>query len=335
MAESEDREDRGGLTLVGAINRALHEAMEADEAVVTLGEDVGVDGGVFRVTDGLIEKFGEAPVMDTPLAESGIVGVAAGMAINGLRPVPEMQFSGFSCHAFAQIENHVSRYRRRTRGAHGMPMVIRMPYGAGVRALEHHSESREVFYAHMPGLKTVIPATPRRARALLRAAIDDPDPVIFMEPKAIYRSFRAEVPEEPDEARIGAARRVREGDAMTVVAWGAMLHRALEAADELSDEDGAEAEVLDLETISPVDHDAIVESVRRTGRLLIVCEAPLSYGPAGEIAMRAMEGAFFSLTAPVRRVCGWDVPVPFFAREQIYLPSAERMLRAMRGLLGT
>jgi len=328
-----DASDDKGRTMVEAINLALHEAMAEDQTVLTLGEDVGVDGGVFRVTDGLIDQFGEDRVIDTPLAEAGIIGIAVGMALNGLKPIPEMQFSGFSYHGFAQIENHVSRYRWRTRGAHGMPMVIRMPYGAGVRALEHHSESREVFYAHMPGLKTVIPATPRRARALLRAAIDDPDPVVFMEPKAAYRSHREDVPEDPDDAEIGAARLVREGDALTVVAWGAMLHRALEAADRLADEDGAKAEILDLETIAPIDHDAIVRSVAKTGRLLIVCEAPLSYSPAGEIAMRAIEGAFYSLVAPVRRIAGWDVHVPFFAREQLYLPGTDRIFDGMRELL--
>ena len=321
-----------GLNMVEAINRALHDAMEADETVVTLGEDVGVDGGVFRVTEGLIDAFGQERVIDTPLAESGIAGVAIGMAINGLKPIPEMQFSGFSYYALAQIENHASRIRWRTRGAHGVPMVVRMPYGAGVRALEHHSESREVFYGHMPGLKTVIPATPRRAAALLRAAIEDPDPVIFMEPKAVYRAFREQMPDEPEAAEIGKARTVREGGDITIVSWGAMLHRALEAAEKLA-EDGAEAEVIDLETIAPIDGEAIAASVRRTGRLLIVNEAPISYGPAGEVAMRAVEGAFFSLTAPIRRVVGWDVHVPYFAREQEYLPGVSRVVNAARDLL--
>ena len=325
-----DRDNR--MNMVEAINLALHEAMEADEAVVTLGEDVGVDGGVFRVTDGLIDRFGDERVIDAVLAESVIVGAALGMAINGLKPVAELQFSGFSYQGLAQIENHVSRINWRTRGAHNAPMVIRMPYGAGVRALEHHGESREAFYAHMPGLKTVIPATPRRARALMRAAIADPDPVIVMEPKAIYRAFREDVDDEPDEAEIGRARVVREGNALTVVSYGAMLHRALEAAGTLADEDGVEAEVIDLETLSPIDQATLAESVRKTGKLLIVNEAPLSYGPAGEIAMRVMEGAFFSLTAPIRRVTGPDVHVPFFAREQIYLPSAARILREARDL---
>ena len=329
MAEKKKK----GLNMVEAINGALHAAMEADESVVTLGEDVGVDGGVFRVTEGLIEAFGEERVIDTPLAESGIVGVAIGMAINGLKPIPEMQFSGFSYHAFAQIENHATRLRWRTRGAHGVPMVIRMPYGAGVHALEHHSESREVFYGHMPGLKTVIPATPRRAAALLRAAIDDPDPVVFMEPKAVYRAFREELPDDPEKAEIGKARVVREGGDVTIVSHGAMLHRALEAAEKLAEEESAEAEVIDLETIAPIDAETIAASARKTGRVLIVNEAPLSYGPAGEVAMRVIEGAFFSLVAPVRRVCGWDVHVPYFAREQDYLPGVGRIVGEARELL--
>lgn len=326
-----DRND--GMNMVEAINLALHEAMEADEGVVTLGEDVGVDGGVFRVTDGLIERFGEERVIDAVLAESVIVGSAFGMALNGVRPVVELQFSGFSYQGLAQIENHVARVNWRTRGAHHAPMVIRMPYGAGVRALEHHSESREVFYAHMPGLKTVIPATPGRARALLRAAIDDPDPVVFMEPKAIYRAFREEVPDNPGDAEIGRARVVRKGDALTVISYGAMLHRALEAAETLTEEDGVEAEVIDLETLSPIDAETIANSVKTTGKVLIVNEAPLSYGPAGEIAMRVIEGAFFSLTAPIRRVTGPDIHVPYFAREQIYLPGAERIVGEARDLL--
>ena len=321
------------LTMVEAINLALREAMAQDDDVVVIGEDVGVDGGVFRVTDGLIDEFGDERVIDAVLAESVIIGASVGMAINGLKPVAEMQFSGFSYHAFAQIENHVARMRWRTRGAHTVPMVIRMPYGAGVRALEHHSESREVFYAHMPGLKTVIPASPARARTLLRAAIDDPDPVIFMEPKAAYRAFREEVPGDPENAEIGRARIVREGSDLTIISYGAMLHRAMEAAETLSGDDNLEAEVIDLETLNPIDGETIASSVRRTGRAVIVNEAPLSYGPAGEIAMRIIEGAFFSLTAPIRRVTGWDVHVPFFAREQIYLPDASRIAREARDLM--
>lgn len=327
-------EENEGLTMVEAINRTLHEAMEQDEAVMTIGQDVGVDGGVFRVTEGLIETFGEDRVIDSPLAESGIAGVSVGMAMNGLKPVAEMQFSGFSYYAMAQIENHAARMRWRTRGAHSVPMVVRMPFGAGVRALEHHSESREVFYGHMPGLKTVIPATPRRARALLHAAIRDADPVIFMEPKAVYRQMRETVPEEAETAEIGKVRVAREGDAVTLVSFGAMLHRALQAAEALA-EDGIEAEVIDVETIAPLDAAGIAASVARTGRLLIVNEAPPSYGAAGEIAMRVIEEEFYALRVPIRRVCGWDVHVPFFAREQAYLPSVGRIERAAREMAET
>jgi pyruvate dehydrogenase E1 component beta subunit len=267
------------------------------------------------------------------VAESGIIGVSLGMAMNGLRPIAEMQFSGFSYMGLAQVENHVSRIRWRTRGRFSAPMVIRMPYGAGVHALEHHSESREVFYAHMPGLKTVIPATPARARALLHAAVQDPDPVVFMEPKAVYRAGREEVPETAEPAELGRARTAREGDAATIVSWGAMLSRALEAAETAAEEDGVEAEVLDLETIAPIDAEAIAASVSRTGRLLVVDEAPRSYGPAGEIVMRAAEGDFYALRAAPRRVTGWDVHVPYFAREQAYLPDAGRITRALRAVV--
>jgi len=322
------------LTMVEAINLALHEAMERDDAVTVLGEDVGVSGGVFRATDGLHDAFGAKRAMDTPLAESAIAGMSVGMALNGLRPVAEMQFSGFSYYALAQIENHAARLRWRTRGGLGVPMVVRMPYGAGVRALEHHSESREAFYAHMPGLKTVIPATPRRARALLHAAIRDPDPVIFMEPKASYRRFRETVPEDDAPVELGHARIAREGGDLTVVAWGAMLPRVLEAAEALAGE-GTEAEVIDPETIAPLDAETIAASVGRTGRLLIVTEAPPSYGPAAEIAMRMIEEDFYALRVPIRRVCGWDVHVPYFAREQAYLPTAARIEAAARNLLSS
>jgi len=320
-------------TMVQAINLALRQEMERDETVVLLGEDVGVDGGIFRVTEGLLDAFGEGRVIDTPLAESAIVGSAVGMAINGLRPVAEMQFSGFSYLAFNQIEAHAARMRWRSGGRFAVPMVVRMPYGAGVRALEHHSESREVYWAHTPGLKTVIPSTPRTARALLVSAIRDPDPVIFMEPKQVYRSIKEEVPDEEETLPIGEARRVREGDGLTMVAWGAMLHRTLAAAETLAEEDGVEATVFDLATLAPLDTDAIAESVRRTGRLVVVHEAPQTYGPAAEIAQRVAEAAFLHLEAPVRRVAGWDTMVPYFAREQNYMPDAARILDGARACL--
>ncbi|MEQ9812809.1 MAG: alpha-ketoacid dehydrogenase subunit beta [Azospirillaceae bacterium] len=321
------------LTMVEAINQALHEAMEADEAVMVLGEDVGVDGGIFRATQGLIEAFGEERVVDTPLAESGILGFSIGLALNGMKPVPEMQFSGFSYLGFHQLESHASRMRWRTQGRFGVPMVVRMPYGAGVRALEHHSESREVFYAHMPGLKIVVPSTPANARALLHAAIADPDPVVFFEPKASYRAFREEVPDAVEEIEIGRARTAREGDDLTVIAFGAMLPVALEAAETLSGEDGREAEVIDLLSLSPLDHGTVTRSVARTGRCVVVHEAPMSYGPAGEICARINEHAFLTLEAPVARVTGPDIHVPFFAREEHFLPDAARVLAACRETL--
>jgi pyruvate dehydrogenase E1 component beta subunit len=320
-------------TMVEALNLALDEAMHEDPDVVVIGEDVGVDGGIFRVTDGLLDAYGSERVMDSPLAESGIVGFSIGMALAGLRPVAEMQFSGFGYFAFHQLESHAARLRWRSRGRFSVPMVVRMPYGAGVRALEHHSESREVFYAHVAGLKLVVPSGPRNARALLRGAIRDPDPVIFFEPKACYRGFREEVPDEPEIRAVGEVDVVREGRDLTLVAYGAMLSRALEAADRLSEEDGVECEVVDLLTLSPLDDRAIVESARRTGRVVLVHEAPRTFGPGAEILARLVEGAFLHLEAPVARVAGYDVHVPYFAREQAYLPDAERIVGAARSTL--
>ncbi|MDX1622963.1 MAG: alpha-ketoacid dehydrogenase subunit beta [Gemmatimonadota bacterium] len=320
-------------TMVEALNLALEQEMEGDDAVIVLGEDVGVDGGVFRVTEGLLDAFGEQRVMDTPLAESVIVGASLGMAIRGLKPVAEIQFSGFSYFAFHQLESHVARMRWRSRGRFTAPLVVRMPYGAGVRALEHHSESREAYYAHTPGLKMVIPSGPRTARALLVSAIRDPDPVVFFEPKAIYRAFREEVPDEEETLPIGEPRRVREGDDLTFVAYGAMLHRALEAAETLAEEEGVEADVIDLCTVSPLADGPIQESAKRTGRVVLVHEAPRSFGPAAEIVARLVEKAFWWLEAPVARVAAPDVIVPYFAREQAYLPDAARIVAAARETL--
>lgn len=319
-----------GLTMVQALNLAMRQEMERDERVLLIGEDVGVDGGIFRVTEGLLDRFGEARVIDSPLAESAIVGVSVGMAVSGLRPICELQFSGFGYLGFHQFESHASRMRWRSQGRFGVPLVARMPYGGGVRALEHHSESREAFYAHMPGIKMVIPSGPRNARALLVAAIRDPDPVVFFEPKAVYRAFREEVPDDEETMPIGRAERVREGDDVTVVAYGAMLHRAREAAERLSEEDGIEVDLIDLLTISPLDDAPIVESVERTGRAVVVHEAPRSFGPAGEIVARLVEKSFLYLEAPVRRVTGYDVHFPYLAREQAYLPDAGRIAAAVR-----
>lgn len=321
------------LTLVEALNLALRQEMERDESVVVLGEDVGVDGGVFRVTEGLLDSYGEGRVMDTPLAESVIAGASIGMAVGGLRPVCEMQFSGFSYFAFHQLEAHAARIRWRTRGRYGVPMVVRMPYGAGVHALEHHSESKEAYYAHTPGLKVVVPSGPRSGRALLVSAIRDPDPVVFFEPKAIYRAFREEVPEEEETLPLGEPQRARPGGDLTMVSYGAMLRRTLEAAELLAERDGIEAEVFDVQTLSPLDDGLIAESVRKTGRAVIVHEAHRSFGVGAELVARIMERSFFHLEAPIQRVTGFDVNVPFFAREQDYLPSTRRIVDAARTAL--
>jgi len=323
------------MTMVQAINLALHQEMEKDDRVIVLGEDVGKDGGVFRLTEGLVEKFGEERVMDTPLAESGIVGVSIGMALYGLRPVCEIQFSGFSYQNFHQIENHASRLRRRSQGRLNVPMVLRAPYGGGIRALEHHSESREAFWAHIPGLKMVIPSGPRNARALLVSAMRDPDPVIFYEPKAVYRAFREEVPEEEETLPLGKSQTVQEGKDITLIAYGAMMHPTLEAAQELKDKDQIEAEVIDLLTIMPLDDELFTASVKKTGRALIVHEAPRSFGPGAEIVARIMEKSFYYLEAPIARVTGYDVVIPLFAREGAYLPNVQRIVRAARNVLSS
>ncbi len=321
------------LTMIEALNLALRQEMEADDTVLILGEDVGEDEGIFRLTKGLLDQFGEDRVIDTPLAEAGIVGTSIGMAINGLKPVCEIQFSGFNYLAMHQIESHAARFRYRSRGRFPLPMVIRMPYGAGVRALEHHSESKEAWFAHTPGLKVVIPSTPRLARELLVSAIRDPDPVIFFEPKALYRLGREEVPDELDEPHpIGKARKARTGSDVTLISYGAMLPRTLEAAEALSSDD-IDAEVIDLLTISPLDHEPIVESVTKTGRAVIVHEGHRSFGVGAEIIARINEECLFYLKAPIERVTGFDLHVPFFAREQEYLPDADRIARAVRRIV--
>ncbi|MBU0518296.1 alpha-ketoacid dehydrogenase subunit beta, partial [bacterium] len=274
------------MNMVKAINLALEQEMAKDDSVVVLGEDVGVDGGVFRVTDGLIDKYGEARVMDTPLAESGIIGTSIGMALAGMRPVCEMQFSGFSYLITHQLEGHASRYRSRSMGAFTVPLVVRMPYGGGVRALEHHSESREGLYSTIPGVKVVMPSGPRNARALMVAAIRDDDPVVFMEPKHSYRAFKEEVPEEEETMEIGKAQIVQEGTDLTVIAWGAMLHRTMKVVEEAQEKLNKSIEVIDLLTVSPMDGNAIAESVKKTGRAVIVQEAPRSMGIASEIMAR-------------------------------------------------
>ena len=321
------------LNMVKALNQALFQEMERDADVLVLGEDVGVDGGVFRVTDDLQRTYGSQRVIDSPLAEAAIIGTAVGMALYGLKPVCEIQFSGFAFQCFHQIENHCARYRMRSQGRFHVPIVIRMPYGGGVRALEHHSESEEQFYAHIPGLKMVIPSGPRNARALLAAAIRDPDPVIFFEAKSLYHAAKEDVPDESEVMPIGRAQVAREGDALTLIAYGAMLRVALEAADVLRDEDGVAVEVIDLLTVSPLDRETLVASVKKTGRAVVVHEAPRSFGPGAEIAASIMDGAFLSLEAPIRRVTAYDVPFVGFAREKANVPDVPRVAAAARETL--
>ena len=321
------------LNLVKALNLALLQEMERDDDIVIIGEDVGVDGGVFRVTEDLHRKFGGKRVIDSPLAEAGIIGTAVGMALYGLKPVCEIQFSGFAFQCFHQIENHAARYRTRTQGRFHIPMVIRMPFGGGVRALEHHSESEEQFYAHIPGLKMVIPSNPRNARALLVSALRDPDPVIFFEHKGLYHAAKEEVPDEAETMPLGRAHVDREGRDLTLVAWGAMLRVAREAAETLQTEDGVSVEIIDLQTIAPLDAATLVASAQKTGRIVIVHEAPKSFGPGAEVLASIMEGAFLSLEAPIRRVAAYDVPFPGFAREKANVPDAARVIAAARETL--
>ncbi|CDK39562.1 Acetoin dehydrogenase E1 component beta-subunit [Halorubrum sp. DM2] len=316
--------DTQNLTLVQAVRDGLHTELREDDDVVVMGQDVGKNGGVFRATEGLFDEFGGDRVIDTPLAESGIVGTAVGMAAMGMRPVPEIQFSGFMYPGFDQIVSHMARFRTRSRGRFTLPMTLRAPYGGGIRAPEHHSESKEAFYAHEAGLKVVVPSTPYEAKGLLAASIRDPDPVIFLEPKLIYRAFREEVPDEPYTVPIGEAKTRREGDDVAVFTYGAMTRPTLEAAETLGEE-GIECEVVDLRTISPLDREAIVEAFEKTGRAVVVHEAPKTGGLGGEITAILQEEALLHQEAPIGRVAGFDVPYPLYALEDYYLPSAARI----------
>jgi 2-oxoisovalerate dehydrogenase E1 component beta subunit len=329
----EPREATETLTMQKALNLALDHALAADDTTLVFGEDVGRLGGVFRVTDGLQPKFGPMRVFDTPLAEAGIVGIAVGLAMNGFRPIPEMQFDGFSYPAVDQIVNQVARMRARSRGVLGMPITIRIPSFGGIRAPEHHGESLEALYAHVPGLKVVSPSTPNEAYHLLREAIEDPDPVIFMEPKSRYW-HRGEVVlgDSAAEPATYLSRVVRAGKHATLVTWGAMVPRCLEAA-EFAAEDGVELEVLDLRWLKPIDAAGIAESVSRTKRAVVVHEAPLSAGLGGEVSALINEQCFAELKAPVARVTGWDVPYPSGALEDQYIPSADRILTAVQKVL--
>lgn len=316
------------LTLVEAINLALTEEMARDERVVLLGEDVGKNGGVFRATQGLLERFGDHRVIDTPLSESAIVGASIGLAVYGLRPIAELQFEGFAFGAMEQLVAHASRIRNRSRGRYECPLVVRVPYGGGIHAPEHHSESNEAYFVHTPGLKVVAPSTPYEAKGLLLAAIRDPDPVIFMEPKKIYRSLREEVPEEEYTIPLGQSRIVVEGSNVTLIAWGAMLQVALQSARLMADR-GISCEVLDLRTLSPLDTEAIVESVSKTNRAVIVQEAQRNCGVAAEITACINEKALLHLEAPVERVTGFDTVMPLPKLEQHYLPDARRVANAI------
>ena len=321
------------ITLVQAVNDALRTEMRLDDRVVVLGEDVGVDGGVFRATEGLLEEFGPERVIDTPLAESGIVGTAIGMAVYGLRPVAEIQFDGFMPPAFDQIVSHAARIRWRSRGRFHVPLVIRAPYGGGIRALEHHSESPEAYYVHTPGLKVVIPSNPYDAKGLLIASIRDPDPVIFLEPKRLYRAFREEVPEEDYEVPLGKARVARDGKDLTLIAWGSMVPIALQAAEEAQERDGLAVEVIDLRTLVPLDWETIVESVRKTRRCVVVQESPRTGGFAAEIVSLINDKALYELEAPVLRVSGFDTAIPLARFEEHYVPDAGRVRWRMQQVL--
>lgn len=320
------------LNIVQAVNQALMNEMENDPTVVVYGEDVGVEGGVFRATVGLQEKFGKMRAFDSPLAESAIVGTAVGMAINGLKPVVELQFMGFSYPAFNQIISHVARMRNRSRGRYTLPMVIRAPYGGGIRALEHHSESTEVLYAHIPGLKVVIPSTPYDAKGLLIAAIRDPDPVLFLEPKKIYRAFKQEIPEEAYVLPIGKAKIVEEGEDVTIITWGSVV-RDVQKASEMVKSKGIYPEIIDLRTISPMDRETFVESVKKTGRAIVVHEAPKSFGVGAEIVSVINEKAFLYLEAPPTRVTGFDTIFPLPRGEKHYIPTPERIAKTIEDVV--
>jgi len=317
------------LTLVQAVNRALAQEMETDPTVLVLGEDVGKDGGVFRVTEGLLDAFGAGRVMDTPLAESGIVGVAVGLALGGFRPIAELQFMGFMYPAVNQMFAHVARYRNRTRGRYHLPMVIRMPYGGGIHPPEHHSESYEALLVNTPGLKVAIPSNPYDAKGLLLSAIRDDDPVVFLEPKRIYRAFREEVPSESYTVPLGKANVVKEGKDITLISWGSMVRQALEAHEALGRE-GVSAEVVDLRTLVPLDVDAIIGSVSKTGRAVVIHEGPRTSGFGAEVVALINERALLDLQAPVQRVTGFDSVFPYSMLEQHYLPSRERVVAAAK-----
>ncbi|MBT4880134.1 MAG: alpha-ketoacid dehydrogenase subunit beta [Alphaproteobacteria bacterium] len=320
------------VTLVEAVQMALNKAMEMDEKVIVLGQDVGPDGGVFRATDGLHEKFGTDRVFDTPLAEAMIAGHAVGMAIQGFRPVAEIQFMGFIYPTIDQMLNHAARFRNRTRGRFTCPMVLRAPFGGGIHAPEHHSESTEALFAHMPGLRVVIPSTPQQAYGLLLASIWDPDPVVFLEPKRIYRAPKEQIDDDGKALPLDKCFFLKEGSDVTFVTWGAMTVEVLEAA-MLLESEGISAEVITPGTIKPMDMETILQSVEKTGRCVIIHEAALTGGVGAEIAAQLAEKALLSLLAPVQRVAGYDTVMPLPKLEKLYIPSAERIVEAARKVI--
>ncbi len=319
------------MNLIQAVTSTLDAMLASDERVVVLGEDVGKNGGVFRATDGLFDKYGGDRVMDTPLAESGIIGTSIGMAIGGLRPIAEIQFMGFLYPGLDQFISHAGRMAARSSGQVRVPLVVRVPFGGGIRAPEQHADSAEAYLVHTPGLKVVVPSTPYDAKGLLYAALQDPDPVVFMEPIRLYRMGRQEVPPDAYVVPIGSARVAREGTDLTVVTWGNMVALAEKTAEALKGE--VSVEILDLRSLFPLDREAIWRSVNKTGRALVLQEAPLTAGLAGEISALIQDGAFWSLQAPVARVAGPDVPYPPYAWEDMYLPTPERLQAAIRRTL--
>lgn len=320
------------LNIVEAVNHALKEEMRRDSSIVVLGEDVGVNGGVFRATLGLLEEFGEERVIDTPLSENGIIGSAIGMAVNGLKPVAEIQFMGFIYYILNHIICHAARLRNRTRGGLTVPIVVRAPYGAGIRAPEHHSESTEALFTQIPGIKVVVPSTPNDAKGLLISAIRDPDPTIFLEPKRIYRAIKEEIQEDEYTIPLGKARMVKEGKDITVICWGAMV-REVENVSEEAEKEGIDLEIIDLRTLSPLDKDTILKSVEKTGRALVVHEAPKTCGLGAEISALINEKALLSLSAPVLRITGQDITVPLAKGEDYYIPSIARILQGLRKVM--
>ncbi len=319
------------MNMVGAINNALELIMKENDKVVLLGEDIGKDGGVFRVTDGLLAKFGENRVMDTPLAESAIIGTAIGMALAGMHPIPEIQFAGFMYEGFAQLVNHASRYRSRTRSALPVPMVVRTPVSGGVRTLEHHSESPEAFYSHIGGLIVVEPSGPYDAKGLLIKAAHMNDPVLFLEPTKLYRLFKQDVPEAAYEIEIGKASKVSEGNDLTIITYGTMVPLVKSVVEKKK----VSAEILDLRTINPLDESAIIEAAKKTGKVMIVHEAELSFGPGAEIAARIAEKAIYDIEAPILRVASNSFPYPFPGYEQYYIPNEVKISKAIDKILSS